>query len=390
MRNAFVATLKVTANTMMAMLFMVLTSCSGEAIGDHHPSSASNLIGTMDESNGIGWAQVDVEANATDADNNNLNASASVRYEGEKEVMVENEEELGLPVILTLTGENTIATGDKNVITRTESHKASKGVTLNVAGPDLSKGGYLGERTENGDTIRQEVLANLIDEAFATAASLPEGKIKEWRDSKTSVVKYYRVFVKKAAPEEPIVYRKTLTIDWSDTKGSAYADMLTEKVQGNTVLEKAAHYDIVAAWGQYKPEVKTINVTGTSFRNEDIQGVNALNATSDGDVTGLGDDGKYTRRCVRHTTETYSDVFTSTPDADGNTDRPIRCNLDTWLYEYTCELSDGHTETFSVEFEIKSIKNEVDPTTNIYERIIEVRINGQLADTMNGKVQLVF
>lgn len=386
--NAFATTSKVVANVAMVLLFATtfLTSCSKE-VANHHPAQASNLMGSMTEANGLGWATVDVEASAKDINGDPISAAADVRYTCEKEVFVQYEEELGLPVVLTLAGDNLIATGDGNKITRTENHGASKGVTLNVAGPDLSKGGYLGELTSNGDTLRQEVLANLIDEAFATA-DLPKGKDKEWRDSKTSVVKYYRVFVKAVAPEEPIVYRKTLTIDWSDTKGSAYADMLTEKVQGNTVLEKAAHYDVMAAWGEYKPQVSSIIVTGTSFRNEDIPGVNAYSTEKDGDVTGLGDGGKYSRKCIRHTTETYSDVFNSTADADGNTDRPVRCNLDVWVYSYTCTMSDGHTETFSVEFEIKSIKNEVDPNTNTYERIIEVKVNGQVVDTMSGKVSL--
>jgi len=391
MRNAFVATLKVTTNTAMVMLFAVvltLCACSGESIGDHHPSSASNLIGTMDESNGIGWAQVDVEANATDADNNNLNASASVRYECEKEVFVENEEELGLPVVLTLTGENTIATGDKNVITRTENHSASKGVTLNVAGPDLSKGGTLGERTTSGDTIRQAILANLIDEAFATTSALPEGKIKEWRGSKTSVVKYYRVYVKQTPAE--ITYRRSFELDFSSiSKGKVFAQMKIEKVQGNEVLETASHFGVIAQWGAYNPQVSSISVLSTEFRNEDIAGLNAFSAEKDGEKGGLGDDGKYTRRCVRHTNETFSDVFTSTPDADGNTDRPVRSNLDVWVYTYTCVLSDGHTETFNIDFEIKSVKNEVDPTTNTYERIIEVKVNGEVVDTMTGKVSLI-
>jgi hypothetical protein len=389
MGNTLTNTCKFVANTMMAMLFMVvLTSCSGEAIGDHHPSSASNLIGSITEDSGLGWAEIDVVANATDADNNNLSASANVRYACEKEVFVDSEEELGLPVVLTLTSENTIATGDKNIISRTENHGASKGVTLNVAGPDLSKGGTLGERTEEGNKIRQEVLANLIDEAFATATSLPEGKIKEWRGSKTSVVKYYRVYVKPTPVE--VSYRRTFNLDFSSiNKGKVFAQMRIEKVQGEQVVEAASHFGVIAQWGAYNPQVTSINVLGTSFRNEDIAGVNSFSAEKDGEKGGLGDDGKYTRRCIRHTNETYSDVFTSTPDAEGNTDRPVRSNLDVWVYEYVCVLSDGHTETFNIDFEIKSVKNEVDTTTNVYERIIEVRINGEVVDTMTGKVQLI-
>jgi hypothetical protein len=326
---------------------------------------------------------LDVEAHASDASGNPISAEAHVRYETVKEVEVENEEELGLPVVITPTADGNFTTNNGNVITRTENHSAS-GVTLNVAG-GFAKEGTLGERTDEGGQIRQVVYAKISDEAFATA-TLPEKFTKEWRDEKVSVVEYHRIW-KKAAPVE-VNYRKTLTLDFDDTKGSIYADMLLEKVQGETILEKAAHYDVMAAWGEYKPQVSSISVTGTSFRNEDIPGVNAYSTEKDGDVTGLGDGGKYSRKCIRHTTETFSDVFTSTPDADGNTDRPVRCNLDVWVYSYTCTLSDGHPETFEVEFSISSVKNEVDPNTNTYERIIEVKVNGEVVDTMNGKVSL--
>lgn len=350
---------------------------------NNHPAQASSLMGSMNKAQGHGYATIDVEAHATDASSNPISAEAHVKYQT-VDVEVENEEELGLPIILTANPDGSFTTNNGNVITREESHSAN-GVTMNVAG-GFPQEGSLGERTDEGDQIRQIVFAKISDEAFATA-SLPEKFDKDWRDSTISVVEFHRIWKKKADPVE-INYRKTLTLDFDDTKGSIYADMLLEKVQGETILEKAAHYDVMAAWGEYKPQVSSISVTGTSFRNEDIPGVNAYSTEKDGDVTGLGDGGKYSRKCIRHTTETFSDVFTSTPDANGNTDRPVRCNLDVWVYSYTCTLSDGHPETFEVEFSISSVKNEVDPSTNTYERVIEVKVNGQVVDTMSGKVSL--
>jgi hypothetical protein len=383
MGNTLVNAFKFTANATMAMLFVALTSCSGE-MANFHATAASNLLGSIEENDGLGWAEIDVEASATDINGNSISATANVRYECAPEVPVANEEELGLPVVLTLNADGTIATGDGNKITRSESHDTSKGVTLNVAGPDLSKGGHLGERIESGNTIRQEVIANPSDEAFATAANLPESFTKEWRGEKVSTVKYYRVYT-KAAPVE-ISYRKTFTLDFEDTKGSIYADMLVEKVQGESVLDKWSHYDVMAAWGEYKPQVTAQSVTSTSFTTHDVAGeAKELEA----DVPGLGDKGTYTRKNVRHTAETFEVQFPSTADAEGNTIRPVRGQIDVWVYTYTFENpEDKHTENFSVEVEVVSTKSDVDTKTNTYERVIEVRINGEVVDTQTGKVSL--
>lgn len=380
----FVNTLKFTANTMMAMLFMVLTltSCSSESI-NNHPTAATGLMADSASQRGLGWHLFTVKASATDINGNSISANAEVRYDADRVVYVENEEELGLPISATTPDGQTFYTNDKNTIRRTENHSAD-GVNLNVAGGEF-RYGALGARLN--DTT-QVCYAYIADQSFATA-NLPESFSKEWRGEKVSVVEYHRIWKKAAPAPAEVNYRKVLTIDWSDTRGAVYAEMVTEKTQGESVIERAAHYDMMAQWGVYNPQVSSISVLSTEFRNEDIAGVNAFSAEKDAAKTGLGDGGKYTRRCVRHTNETFSDVFTSTPDADGNTDRPVRCNLDVWVYTYTCVLSDGHEETFEVEFSISSVKNEVDPTTNVYERIIEVKVNGQVVDTMNGKVSLV-
>lgn len=379
--NVLANTFKFATCAVMVMLLTALTSCSSESV-NFHATAASNLLGSIEENDGLGWATVDVEASATDINGNSISATANVRYECAPEVPVANEEELGLPVVLTLNADGTIATGDGNKITRSESHNTSKGVTLNVAGPDLSKGGHLGERIESGNTIRQEVIASPSDEAFATATNLPESFTKEWRGEKVSTVKYYRVYT-KAAPVE-VTYRKSLVLDFEDTKGGIYADLLVEKIQGETVLDKWAHYDVMAAWGEYKPQVTAQSVTSTQFTTHDVLGEAK---DLENDVPGLGDKGTYTRKNVRHTAETFEVQFPSTADANGNTVRPVRGQIDVWVYTYTFENpEDNHTEDFSVEVEVVSTKSEVNNST--YERTIVIKVNGQVVDTQNGSVQL--
>ena len=388
MRNVFANnTFKFAANVMMAMLFITLISaCSGEKIGDHHPSSASNLLGSMTEANGIGWATVDVEANATDINNNNLSANADVRYACEKEVFVDSEEELGLPVVLTLTSENTIATGDKNVITRTENHGASKGVTLNVAGPDLSKGGTLGERFENGDTIRQAILANLIDEAFATTSALPEGKIKEWRGSKTSVVKYYRVFVKAAAPVEPI-YR--LRGEYVETvKGYSYYNVFAEKSldNGNTWTKMDEYLDFVGErHGTWRPNVTAQLVSSYEFTTEDT----TKEYDPEEDRPNLGNSKRWTVKNLSKIEYFWKAIFASPADAEGNTTRDIAGTQVQWLNaavwsnpetgeDMTLNFTGGITTTHSV-----------DESTGIYTRVNSVLCNGEVVESQPGTVTLI-
>jgi len=236
-----------------------------------------------------------------------------------------------------------------------------------------------------------ELVEAQFEESWSIWTSLlpSEGDYTSTKSDKELVrVQYLRVVKQTSAPE--VTYRRSFELDFSSiSKGKVFAQMRVDKVQGNEVLETASHFGLIASWGAYNPQVSEISVTGTSFRHEDVNGVNAFSAEKDGEKGGLGDGGCYTRQCVRHTNETYSDVFTSTPDADGNTDRPVRSNLDVWVYKYSCTLSDGHEETFEVEFSISSVKNEVDPTTNVYERIIEVKVNGEVVDTMTGRVQLI-
>lgn len=378
----FVNTLKFTANATMAMLFVVsfiFCACSGESIGDHHPAQAKSLMTSVDSTMSLGKTVVDFNGSATTATNENISGEGNLTYTCLPKVYVET---LGLPTDVTANADGTYTSSDTNTFHRSFSWQGN-GVNGSST-PTWERTVIVAQLNDSTELVE----AQFEEEWSIWTSLLPsEGNYTSSKSGKELVrVQYLRV-VKPAAPAE-VTYRKTLTIDWSDTKGSVYADMLTEKVLGTTVLEKAAHYDVMAAWGEYKPQVSSISVTGTSFRNEDIPGVNAYSTEKDGDVTGLGDGGKYSRKCIRHTTETFSDVFTSTPDANGNTDRPVRCNLDVWVYSYTCTLSDGHPETFEVEFSISSVKNEVDPNTNTYERIIEVKVNGEVVDTMNGKVSL--
>lgn len=378
----FATTCKVAASVVMAMFFTaIFSSCSSESI-NYHPTAATGLMADSASQRGLGWHLFTVKASATDIDGNSISANAEVRYETDQVVYVDSEEELGLPVTATTPDGTNFTTNNGNVIVRTESHSAD-GVNLNVAGGEW-RNGTLGERIDEGTQIRQICYANIADQAFATA-NLPESFSKEWRGEKVSVVEYHRVFVKKAAPVE-ISYRKTFTLDFDDTKGSIYADMLVEKVQGESVLDKWAHYDVMAAWGEYKPQVTAQSVTSTQFTTHDVLGEAK---DLENDVPGLGDKGTYTRKNVRHTAETFEVQFPSTADANGNTVRPVRGQIDVWVYTYEfVNPEDNHREVFEVEFSVESTKSEVNPNTNAYERTIVIKVNGQVVDTQNGSVQL--
>jgi hypothetical protein len=383
----FVNTLKFTANTMMAMLFMVLTFCScSKEVANHHPAQASNLLGSIEETNGLGWAEIDVEANATDANNENLSAAASVRYEGEKEVMVENEEELGLPVTATGDG-TTFKTNDNNVITRTENHSASKGVTLNVAGGEW-KGGTLGERFERNDSIYQEVLANLSDEAFATTSALPESKIKEWRDSKTSTIRYYRVYVRPAAPVEP-EYRlrwEIVEIDGNDV----YCGVVAEKSIDGQTWEKIDEIDYFMAMscGNLKPQVNGAKiVTSFDFTTSESKAQLEPMAPRKGEGIAKGFD-------VLNTIaedNIWSNTFNAPMDADNKTALTIGGAQAVRVYEPVWHNPEtGEVVKLDTPFtaEVVTTVNKVDEATGLYTITREVRFNGQFVNSETGTAQL--
>jgi hypothetical protein len=381
MRDVFVNTFKFTANATMAMLFVALTSCSGEKIGDHHPAQAKSLMTEIDSVMSLGKTVVTFSGSATTADEKNISGEGNLTYTCLPKVYVET---LGLPTDVKPAANGTYTSSDTNTFHRSFEWNGN-GVNGSSTG-EWKQTVILNEINDSTELVEAQ-----FEESWSVWTNLlpSEGNYTSSKSGKELVrVQYLRVVKQTPAPE--VTYRRSFELDFSSiSKGKVFAQMRVDKVQGNEVLETASHFGVIASWGKYNPQVTSINVLSTEFRNKDITGVNAFSAEKDNDKNGLGDDGKYTRRCVRHTNETFSDVFTSTPDADGNTDRPVRSNLDVWVYTYTCVLSDGHTETFNIDFEIKSVKNEVDPTTNTYERIIEVKVNGEVVDTMTGRVQLI-
>ena len=385
MGNALVNTFKFTANATMAMLFVAfLTACSSEDL-NYHPTQASKLMGSMNEANGLGWATVDVEANATDINGDNIYANAHVRYECDPEVYVESEEELGLPVSLSLNNDGTIATGDGNKITRSESHSASKGVTLNIAGPDLSKGGTLGELTSNGDTLRREIVVNPGDAAFATA-DLPESFTKEWRNSKTSVVKYYRVYVKKAAP---VVAQYRLRPQFVEVDGGyAYFNIYAEKSidNGATWSEMDRYIDFVGMrYGTWKPNVSSQLVSSYDFTTND----KPVPMTADEGREGLGESKNFDVINLSKVEYRWGATFAAPADADGKTEREINGAQVVWVYG--CVYHNPETgEPMPLNFtgEAKTTTNEVDKNTGIYTRVVSLICNGQTIDTQTGSVQL--
>lgn len=381
MGNAFVNTFKFMTNVAMVMLFATLTSCTQESL-EIDPTAAKAMMVDSLSQKGLGWHLFTVKASATDINGKAISAQAQVRYETDPVVYVTSEEELGLPVTATTPDGTNFTTNNGNVIVRTESHSAN-GVNLNVAGGEW-KNGTLGERIDEETQIRQICYAHISDQAFASA-DLPEKFVKEWRGEKVSVIEYHRVYVKPVTPVEPIVYRKSLTLDLEDAaNGEAYGDMKVEKVQGTTVLDSWDCFGIMAKWGKYNPQVSSQSVNSFDFTSHDKAGEKK---DLESDLPGLGKNKTFTRKNVRHTAETFEVRFQSNPDANGETIRPIRGQIDLWVYEYVfVNPEDEHTETFTVEVEVKSVKSEVNNST--YEREIHVVINGQTVDIQNGRVEL--
>lgn len=373
-------------NVAMVLLFatIILTSCSGE-FNNPHAAQASSLIGSMNESQGHGWAQVEVEAHASDASGNPISAEAHVRYETVKEVEVENEEELGLPVVITPTADGNFTTNNGNVITRTENHSAS-GVTLNVAG-GFAKEGTLGERTDEGEQIRQVVYAKISDEAFATA-TLPEKFTKEWRDEKISIVEYHRIW-KKAAPVEP-QYRlrwEIVEIDGNDV----YCGVVAEKsVNGGQTWEKKDELDYFMAMscGNLKPEVNGSKlVTSYDFTTSESKAQLEPMAPRKGEGIAKGID-------VLNTIaedNIWSNTFEAPMDASNNTSLVIGGAQAVRVYEPVWHNPEtGEVVKLDTPFtgEVVTTVNKVDEATGLYTITREVRFNGQFVNSETGTAQL--
>jgi hypothetical protein len=370
-------TCKFAANTMMAMLFMVLTSCSGEKIGDHHPAQAKSLMTSVDSTMSLGKTVVDFAGSATTATNENISGEGNLTYTCMPKVYVDV---LGLPTDVTANNDGTFTSSDGNTFNRSFSWQGN-GVNGSST-PTWERTIILNEINDSTELVE----AQFEEEWSIWTSLLPsEGNYTSSKSGKELVrVQYLRVVKPEAPKPIEITYRKSLVLDLEDTKGGIYADLLVEKLQGTEVLEKWSCYGVMATWGEYKPQVSAQSVSSFEFTSHDKAGeAKELEA----DVPGLGDKGTYTRKNIRHTAETFEVQFPSTADADGNTIRPIRGQIDLWVYSYEfVNPEDNHTEDFSVEVEVVSTKSEVNNST--YERTIEIRINGEVVDVQNGKVEL--
>lgn len=377
----FVNTLKFTANATMAMLFVVsfiFCACSGESIGDHHPAQAKSLMTSVDSTMSLGKTVVDFAGSATTATNENISGEGNLTYTCMPKVYVDV---LGLPTDVIAKADGTFTSSDTNTFHRSFSWQGN-GVNGSST-PTWERTVIVAQLNDSTELVE----AQFEEEWSIWTSLLPsEGNYTSSKSGKELVrVQYLRVV--KQTPAAEVTYRKSLVIDldYAITKGKVYGDMLVEKSQGTEVLEKWSCYGIMAQWGKYNPQVGAQYVTSFEFTTHDKAGENK---DLDADLPGLGDGGCFTRKNVRHTAETYEVQFPSTADTNGNTVRPVRGQIDVWVYTYEfVNPEDNHKESFSVEFEVKSTKSEVNG--NVYERIIEVRINGEVVDTQNGKVELI-
>jgi hypothetical protein len=324
----------------------------------------------------LGKTSVTWEGSATTAEGANINGNGSLIYSCLPKVYVD---QLGLPTNVSMNADGSFSSSDSNVFTRDFNWNSTSGVT------GTSFGSW--ERTIIVKQLNDstELAEAQFNEEWAIRTTLLPKDIEAIKSGKELVrVQYLRVVKPEAPKPIEISYRKTLTLDLEDTKGGIYADMLVEQIQGESVLNKWGCYGIMATWGEYKPQVSAQSVSSFEFTTHDKAGENK---ELEADVPGLGDKGTFTRKNVRHTAETFEVQFPSADDAEGNTVRPIRGQIDVWVYTYTFENpEDNHTEDFSVEVEVVSTKSEVNNST--YERTIEIRINGEVVDVQNGKVSL--
>jgi hypothetical protein len=367
------------SSVMGLMLFItILTSSCSKEIANVHPSQASDLItSNIDSLMRLGHTEAWWSGEAKTAEGIVVDGNGRLIYDGLPKVYVPT---LGLPTNVTANKQGSVFTSDDgNVFNRTFDWQSSTGVNGSSTGT--------WERTIIVSQLNDstELVEAQFNENWSVwTDKLPSGK--EASKSGNVIVRVPYLRVVKPTPVE-ITYRKSIILDFEDAlaKNKAYGDMKVEKMQGENVLSTWCHYDIMAKWGEFDPQVSAQYVTSFEFTSHDVAGESK---ELDADLPGLGDGGCFTRKNVRHTAETFEVQFPSTADTNGNTVRPIRGQIDVWVYTYTFENpEDNHKETFEVEFEVKSVKSEV--SGNVYERIIEVRINGEVVDTQNGKVELI-
>jgi hypothetical protein len=320
----------------------------------------------------LGKTVVTFSGSATTADEKNISGEGNLTYTCLPKVYVET---LGLPTDVTANADGTYTSSDTNSFNRTFDWQGN-GVN-GTSTPSWERTIIVKQLNDSTELVEAQ-----FEESWSIWTSLlpSEGDYTASKSGKELVrVQYLRVVKPEAPKPIEISYRKTLTLDFEDTKGGIYADLLVEKLQGETVLDKWSCYGVMATWGEYKPQVSAQSVTSFEFTTHDKAGeAKDLEA----DVPNLGDKGTFTRKNVRHTAETFEVEFPSTADADGNTVRPIRGQIDLWVYTYEfTNPEDNHTEDFSVEVEVVSTKSEVNNST--YERTIVIKVNGQVVDTQN-------
>jgi hypothetical protein len=371
---------KVAAKAAMVSLtacVLTLTSCNGEQEINLPSNAKALLVSAIDSTMTLGKTQAWWSGSATTAETVLIDGNGSLIYDGMPKVYVP---QLGLPTEVTANGD-VFTSSDGNVFNRSFNWSSTTGVN-GTSTPNWERTVILAQLNDSTELCEAQ-----FKESWSVWTSLLPSTYESSKNGDEIIRVLYQRVVKPEAPVEPITYRKSLTLDFEDAaNGEAYGDMLVEKVQGSTILDSWDCFGIMAKWGKYNPQVSNQSVNSFDFTSHDL-----LGETKDleADLPGLGKGKTFTRKNVRHTAETFEVRFQSNPDADGNTVRPIRGQIDVWVYEYVfVNPEDNHKETFTVEVEVVSTKSEVNPNTNAYERTIEVRINGQVVDVQNGKVQL--
>lgn len=370
---------KMTMGMLVMSLVIILTSCTQESL-EIDPSAASNLIYSNDLTSKLGYTNAWWEGSAINAQAKTLSCRAEQNYVGEDTITVGV---LGLPVVqvgepkVNPDGSIDFTFSDGEIVTLTEEIVAN-GVDF------TNKTTFTYATLDRIDDKHEQVTLHFNNNWKLSTDQLPSNVTKEAKGNED--VPFMYIHELTVVPVDPITYRKSLVLDFEDaSNGEAYGDMLVEKVQGSTILDSWDCFGIMAKWGKYNPQVSSQSVTSFDFTSHDVPGEKK---DLESDLPGLGKGKTFTRKNVRHTAETFEVKFTSNPDANGETIRPIRGQIDVWVYEYVfVNPEDNHKETFTVEVEVKSVKSEVNNST--YEREIHVVINGQVVDVQNGKVTLV-
>jgi hypothetical protein len=374
---SIVTVLKSAPKMAMGMLVMsislIFCACTKEDV-NYHPTSAKNLMTSVDSTMVLGATDVTIEGTATTAEGTAISGQGNLSYVGLPKVYVE---QLGLPTAVSTTDGTNFVSSDGNNFRRTFNWTGNVNVSSTGVWSETVILKQLNDSTELAEARFNEnwdVWTNQLPSTFEGA-----------KQGKEIVRVLYKRVVKPVAPEpEPVVeYRMRSEFDEA-VDGDAYFTVFAEKVVNGKVAKTWKTYVAGISFGTWRPNVSAQVVNSTNFTVQD----STDSLKTDEPRHNLGTEKAFSVVNTSKVEYHFIAGFEAPRDAEGNTTRTVAGHINVWSRSVVFHNPEtGEDMNYDFVGTAETTTHEVDGN-NVYRRVVTIKCNGETVDTQEGTVQL--